>query len=80
MEIQQRCQDTSMALQELRHGIANTLAETLLNRSLDWYALVQLLDERPTAVQRLLQGDTEDQTTEKLIEYLERLNNPTARA
>jgi hypothetical protein len=79
-EIQQRCRDTSMALQELRHGIANALFETLSKRNFDWDVLVQLLDERPTVVQQLLQGDTQDQTTEKLIEYLEKLNDPTTRA
>jgi hypothetical protein len=69
-----------MALQELRHGIANALSKTLSGCALDRYVLVQILDERPTIVQRLLRGDTEDHTTEKLIEYLEKLHNLITRA
>jgi hypothetical protein len=75
-KIRQRCQDTPLALQDLRHGIANALSDTLAKRNLDWYVLVQLLDERPTVVQQLMRGEIDELTTETLIVYLEKLHNP----
>jgi hypothetical protein len=69
-EIHELCQDTNLALQEIRHGIANVLLDTL---SLDIWTLAQILDERPSAVRDLMSGETDWLTTETMIEILEKL-------
>jgi hypothetical protein len=72
--IPELCRDTAMALQELRHGIANVLLDTLEKMSLDTNTLVYLLDEPPSVVRGLMDGDTTGLTTATMIEYLERLH------
>jgi hypothetical protein len=73
-KIHELCRDTAMALQELRNGIANVLLDTLEKMSLDIWTLVYLLDEPPSVVRVLMDGDTEGLTTETMIDYLERLH------
>jgi hypothetical protein len=73
-EILEFCRQTRMALQELRHGTANLLLDTLAQMDLDLRTLVHLLDERPSVVQDLTAGETDSLTTEKMVEYLERLH------
>jgi hypothetical protein len=72
-EIHQLCRDTTLALQELRHGVAKVLLDTLEKMDLDVETLVRLLDERPSVVRVLMDGDTDGLTTAIMIEYLERL-------
>jgi hypothetical protein len=72
-EIHELCRETTLALQELRHGIANVLLDTLEKMDLDVWTLVQLLDERPGIVRQLIDGDTDGLTTEMMIQYLEKL-------
>jgi hypothetical protein len=72
-EIRELCCDTARALQEIRHGIISALLDTLQKTHRDKWALIQLLDESPSAVQSLMDGDFDDLTTEIMIEYLEKL-------
>jgi hypothetical protein len=72
-EIHELCRDTTLALLELHHGIANVFRDTLEKMDLDVWTLVQLLDERPSVVRDLMDGETDDLTTETMIEYLEKL-------
>jgi uncharacterized protein YbjT (DUF2867 family) len=72
-EIYELCRDTTLALQELRHRVAHVLLDTLEKMDLDVWTLVQLLDERPSVVRDLMDGETDDLTTETMIEYLEKL-------
>src|SRR5437764_14172813 len=46
VEIHELCRDTSLALQELRHGALNVLLSTLETLDMDTMTLVQILDER----------------------------------
>jgi hypothetical protein len=71
VEINELCRGTTLALQELRHGIANVLLDTLEKMDLDVWTLVQLLDERPGIVRQLIDGDTDGLTIEMMIQYLE---------
>jgi hypothetical protein len=72
-EIRELCRDTALALQGLRHGIANVFRDTLEKMDLDVWTLVQLLDERPSVVQDLIDGEFDTLTTEMMIDYLEKL-------
>jgi hypothetical protein len=72
-EIHELCRDTRQALQELRHGIINVLFDTLEKMGSDGWTLVQSLDERPSVVKNLIGRETDDLTTETLIDFLERL-------
>ena len=72
-EIHELCRDTTLALQELNHGIAKVLLDTLEKMDLDVETLVRLLDERPSVVRVLVAGDTDGLTTATMIEFLERL-------
>ena len=73
IEIHELCRGATLALQELRHGIANVLLDTLEKMDLDVWTVVQLLDERPGIVRQLINGDTDGLTTEMMIQYLEKL-------
>jgi hypothetical protein len=70
---------TTLALQELNHGIANVLLDTLEKMSLDIWTLVYLLDEPPSVVRVLTAGDMEGLTTETMINYLEKLHERSQR-
>jgi hypothetical protein len=70
-EIHELCKGTTLALQELRHGIASVLLDTLQKMEFDVRTLVHLLDECPGQVRKLLNGDTDGLTTEMMIQYLE---------
>jgi hypothetical protein len=72
-QIHDICKDTSMALQELRSGIVNVLADTIDKMDVDQVTLVQLFDERPSVVADLMAGETDGLTTETLIAYLAKL-------
>jgi len=72
-EIHELCRDTNLALQELHHGIANIFHDTLEKIDLDVWTLVQLLDERPSVVQDLMDWEFDTLTTEMMIDYLEKL-------
>ncbi|RZU41106.1 hypothetical protein [Edaphobacter modestus] len=72
-KIHELCRDTSMALQELRHGILNVLYDTMEKLNLNTMTLVQVLDERPSAVQELVDRDADGIRIEMIVEYLERL-------
>jgi hypothetical protein len=72
-EIRELCRDTALALQGLRHGIANVFRDTLEKMDLDGWTLAQLLDERPSVVQDLIDGEFDTLTTEMMIDYLEKL-------
>ena len=69
------CKDTSMALQELHHGVADCLLDLLDKLQIDTWTLVQLLDERPSVVRDLMSGETGELGTEKLIEFLQKLRS-----
>jgi hypothetical protein len=71
--IQEICHDSSQALEEIRHGVANVLRDTLEKMGADQWTLVQLLDERPSVVKDIMAGETDELTTETLIAYLEKL-------
>jgi hypothetical protein len=73
-EILEFCRQTRMALQELRHGTANLLLDTLAQVDLDHRTLVHLLDERPSVVRVLMDGETEGVPMERMVDYLERLH------
>jgi hypothetical protein len=73
IEIYELCRETSLALQELRHGVAHVLHDTIEKMSLDTWTLAQILDERPSVVRDLIEGETDDLTTETMIKYLEKL-------
>jgi hypothetical protein len=68
------CRQTRMALQELRHGTANLLLDTLAQMDLDLRTLVHLLDERPSVVRILMDGEAAGLPMERMIDYLERLH------
>jgi hypothetical protein len=72
-EIRELCRDTNVALQELHHGIANIFRDILEKMDLDVWTLVQILDERPSVVRDLLDGEFDTLTTEMMIDYLEKL-------
>lgn len=72
-EIHVLCRETSLALQELRHGVLNVLSSTLEILDMDTMTLVQVLDESPSIVRKLMKGDRDDITTEKVLRYLEAL-------
>jgi hypothetical protein len=72
-EIHELCRDTTLALQELHHGIANILRDTIEKMDLDVWTLVQILDERPSVVRDLLDGEFCNLATATMIEYLEKL-------
>jgi hypothetical protein len=72
-ELRDICRDTSRALQEIRQWTGNVLRDTLTELDLDLLMLVQVLDERPSVVRALMDGDLENLTTEKIIENLEKL-------
>jgi hypothetical protein len=72
-EIHELCRDTNLALQELHHGIANIFRDTLEKMDLDVWTLVQILDERPSVVRDLLDGEFYNLATATMIEYLEKL-------
>lgn len=67
------CRDTSLALQELRHGVLNVLSSTLEILNMDTMTLVQILDERPSIVRELMERNHDDITTEMILRYLEAL-------
>jgi hypothetical protein len=73
-EILEFCRETRMALQELRHGTANLLLDTLEQMDVDLRTLVHLLDERPSVVRVLMDGETTGLPMERMVDYLERLN------
>src|SRR5580692_8289622 len=72
-EIHELCRATNLALQELHHGLANIFRDTLEKMDLDVWTLVQILDERPSVVRDLLDGEFYNLTTATMIEYLEKL-------
>jgi hypothetical protein len=72
-QLREICQDTSRALQEIRQWTGNVLLDTLTKLDLDLMTLVQVLDERPSVVRDLMDGDFDNLTTEKIIENLEKL-------
>jgi hypothetical protein len=72
------CRGTTLALQELRHGIANVLLDTLERTDLDAWALVRIWDERLSVVKNVMSGDTDGLTTETIIEMLEKLRPLTS--
>jgi hypothetical protein len=72
-EIHELCRATNLALQELHHGIANIFRDTLEKMDLDVWTLVQILDERPSVVRNLLDGEFYNLATSTMIEYLEKL-------
>jgi hypothetical protein len=74
-EIHELCRDTTLALQELNHGIAKLLLDTLAKMDLDVRTLGHILDERPSLVRVLLDGDTAELTTATMIQYLEKLRD-----
>jgi hypothetical protein len=78
-EIHELCRDTTLALQELNHGIAKVLLDTLEKMDLDAWTLVNLLDERPSVVRLLMDGDTDGLATATMIEYLEMLRERSER-
>ncbi len=72
-ELREICRDTFRALQEIRQWTGNVLLDTLTKLDLDLLTLVQVLDERPSVVRALMDGDLENLTTEKIVESLEKL-------
>jgi hypothetical protein len=74
-QLREICRDTSRALQEIRQWTGNLLLDTLAKLDLDLLTLVQVLDERPSVVRDLMDGDFENVTTEKIIENLEKLRH-----
>jgi hypothetical protein len=72
-EIHELCRDTNLALQELNHGIAKVLLDTLEKLDLDAWTLVHIWDERPSVVRAVMSGETDGLTTETMIEMLEQL-------
>jgi hypothetical protein len=72
-EIHELCRDTTLALQELRHGIANVFRDTLEKMDLDVWSLGHHLDERPSVAQDLMDVGFHNLTTEMMIEHLEKL-------
>jgi hypothetical protein len=73
LEIHELCRDTSLALQELRHGVLNVLSSTLEVLDMDTMTLVQVLDERPSIVRELMEGNHHAITTETILRYVEAL-------
>jgi hypothetical protein len=73
-QIYELCRDTTLALQELNHGIAKVLLDTLDKMDLDLWTLVRLLGERPSVVHVLMDGDTAGLPMERMVDYLERLH------
>jgi len=72
-EIHELCRDTNLALQELNHGIANVLLDTLEKMDLDAWTLVHIWDERLSVVRNVMSGETDGLTTATRIEMLEKL-------
>jgi hypothetical protein len=72
-EIHELCRDANLALQELHQGITNIFRDTLEKMDLDVGTLVQILDERPSVVRDLLDGEFYNFATTTMIEYLEKL-------
>jgi hypothetical protein len=68
--------ETRQALQELRHGVLYCLLDLLDKLQLDRWTLTVLLDERPSVILDLLQGETDELTTERLIDILDLLRTP----
>ena len=66
------CRETTHALQELLHGIANVLLDILEQMDLDAGTLWQLLDDH-ASVSSLMDGDTGGLATETMVEFLEKL-------
>jgi len=62
LEVLDLCRKSTSALQELRHGVVYVLCQIL-----------QDVSEDPRHVQDLLDGKLDHLTTERLIEYLERV-------
>ena len=71
VEIHELCRDTSLALQELRHGAFSVLLSTLETLGMDTMTLVQVLDERPSIVRELMEGGHDEISTEMILHYLE---------
>lgn len=72
-KIHEICSETSLALQELRHGVEYMLYDTMEMLNLDARTLVEVLDERPSVVRELMDRETDELTTERLIQMLETL-------
>jgi len=73
VKIQEVCEGTSDALQELRHGIIYLLFETLDMIDLNTNTLAIRIEESIHIVKDLKQRETDRLTTERLIEILEKL-------
>jgi hypothetical protein len=73
--IHETIQSTSRALQELRHGLGNLLRDVLEKIDADKLTLIEVLDESPSGVQDIMDGEFDDLTTEMLIECLDKLRS-----
>jgi predicted XRE-type DNA-binding protein len=69
------CQDARRSLLEIRTMIENLLRDVMSKLDVDTWTLVHLLDERPSGVIDLMNGELDDFETETLIEYLEKLGS-----
>jgi hypothetical protein len=54
--------------------VTDLLLDTLEKVNLDARTLVHLLDERPSVVRVLMDGETEGLPMERMVDYLERLH------
>jgi hypothetical protein len=72
-KIQDASEDTSGALQELRHGVIYVLFDTLEMINMDAKTLSVRIDEPIRVVGQLKQREADRLTTERLIEILEKL-------
>jgi hypothetical protein len=79
-DIYELCRETTMALQELRHWIDFTLREVIEKLDADPSTLAQMLDECPSVVEDIVNGEFDGLTTESMIEYLEKLRHRTSTA
>jgi hypothetical protein len=73
VRIHELCRDTTLALQELDHGIANVLLDTLEKLDLDAWTLAHIWDERFSVVRNVISGEIDGLTTATMIEMLEKL-------
>jgi hypothetical protein len=71
--IPELCEDARHSLIEIRTLIENLLRDVVNKLDVDTGTLVHLLDERPSGVIDLMNGELDELTTETLIEYLEKL-------
>lgn len=78
--VPEMCQDARRSLLEIRTLIENMLRDVMNRLDVDTGTLVHLLDERPSGVIDLMNGELDELTTETLIEYLEKLARRSKRA